>query len=171
MDLVLGSCAKLVGKINFELHIVGDGPLRRQLEQQARSLALTEFVKFHGWLRQSVAAELLRNCDVMVLTSMRECGGAVVLEAMASGLPVIATEWGGPIDYLTKDTGILVPPENPEKFTEIFSEAILALGQNPDLRAEMGRCGRERVRDNFDWGVKASILLELYASIRRDVVE
>ncbi len=91
----------------------------------------------------------------------------MVLEAMASGVPVIATEWGGPMDYLTNETGVLVPPEDPEKFIERFSEAILALGKNPDLRAEMGRCGRERVRDNFDWGVKASILLDLYASTIR----
>ena len=85
-------------------------------------------MQFHGRLPQSAAAELLRNSDIMVLPSMRECGGAVVLEAMASAVPVIATKWGGPIDYITADTGILIPPATPEIFVGELANALLSGG-------------------------------------------
>ena len=62
---------------------------------------------------------LLRNSDIMVLPSMRECGGAVVLEAMASGVPVIAAKWGGPADYISEGTGILIPPDRQSNLSGI----------------------------------------------------
>ena len=116
VDLLLDACGKLIGKINFHLHIVGDGRLRGALEKQVNQLSLTSHVQFHGWIPQTEVAEMLCSSDLFAFPSMRECGGAVVLEAMASGIPVIATKWGGPADYLTENTGILIPPGRPEEF-------------------------------------------------------
>src|SRR5205085_7085741 len=99
VDLLIHACAKLSGRLNFNLDVVGDGPLRAALEEQVRHSSLTGHVRFHGRLPQATAADTLRKADALVLPSMRECGGAVVLEAMASGVPVIAANWGGPADY------------------------------------------------------------------------
>ena len=87
VDLLIDACGKLIGKVNFQVHIVGDGPLRGTLERQVQQMSLADHVQFHGRLPQAAAAELLRSSDIMVLPSMRECGGAVVLEAMASAVP------------------------------------------------------------------------------------
>jgi glycosyltransferase involved in cell wall biosynthesis len=165
VDLLIDACARLVGNATFKLDLVGDGPLRAVLEEQVRRLSLVDHVQFHGRLSQSAAADLLGAADVMVLPSMRECGGAVVLEAMASGAPVIATRWGGPVDYLTADTGILIPPATPDAFVEELGKALLWLAKNPLERAKMGQAGRERAMAMYDWRVKARTLLEIYRDV------
>jgi len=76
------------------LDILGDGAMRPALEAQCKSLQLTDRVKFHGWVPQTQLAARLREADILVLPSLYECGGAVVLEAMAAGIPVIASELG-----------------------------------------------------------------------------
>ena len=162
VDLLINACRKLVGKVSFRVDIVGDGPVRGALEGQVEQMGLTSYVRFHGWLPQSAAADLLRHADIMVHPSMRECGGAAVLEAMASGLPVIAAKWGGPADYVVENTGILIPPGSPCKFVEELANAILWMAKNPNTRIEMGKAGRDRVRVFYDWRVKAPALVKIY---------
>lgn len=161
MDLLLEALAR--GPAHHELHVLGDGPMRPALEAQASALGLGQRVAFHGMLSQQECADLLANCDALVLPSMRECGGAVVLEAMALGLPVIATDWGGPADYVTPETGILIPPTSHESFVQGLHEAMLRLGENPALRAQLGAAGLKRVETEFDWERKIDRILEIYA--------
>ena len=97
-----------------------------------------------------------------MLPSLREGGGAVVLEAMAVGLPVIATNWGGPADYLNSSCGILVEPASKEGFVKGLTDAMLKLAQSPELRHSMGCAGPERVREHFDWERKVDRILEIY---------
>jgi len=165
VDLLIECCSKLIGKLNFQVHIVGDGPLRAALERQVQQMLLTNHVKFHGWTAQASAAQLLRDSDLMVLPSMRECGGAVVLEAMASGIPVIATKWGGPADYIAPDTGKLIPPGTPDEYVEKLANAILWMARNPEARVKMGQAGRDRVEALYDWRVKATALLKFYEDV------
>ena len=143
VDLLISACARLVGRENselkFELDIVGDGPLRGQLETQVNDLSLTRYVRFHGRLTHSETAILLRSAHVMALPSMRECGGAVVLEAMASGVPVIAAHWGGPTDYVTPETGILIPPATPNEFIQALAAAIVSMAKDPSKRRKMDK--------------------------------
>ena len=112
---------------------------------------LSDRVIFHGFLPQKQCAELLAGFDVLVLPSLHECGGAVVLEAMAMGLPVIATKWGGPADYLDKNSGILIEPAGRERFIEDTAEAMVKLARSPELRRKLGNAGRARVVKEFDW--------------------
>jgi glycosyltransferase involved in cell wall biosynthesis len=82
---------------NVVLDILGDGQERASLETKAAVLGLKN-VSFVGFVPQELAAVYLETVDTLVLPSLYECGGAVVLEAMAKSLPVIATRWGGPAD-------------------------------------------------------------------------
>jgi glycosyltransferase involved in cell wall biosynthesis len=124
--------------------LVGDGPLRPPMEAKARELSLSETVTFTG-IRRDVA-EILALLDIFVLPSLWEGLPVAVLEAMAAGLPVVATRVGGvPEVVIDGVTGLLVPPRNPDA----LSEAILRLLQDPDLRHRMGQAGRERVRERF----------------------
>jgi glycosyltransferase involved in cell wall biosynthesis len=165
VDLLIEACARLVGQVSFHLDIVGDGPLRACLVDQVRRLQLIKHVQFHGLLPQSAAAALLRGADVMVLPSMRECGGAVVLEAMACGVPVVAAEWGGPADYIVDGTGILIPPATPDIFVGKLTDAMLMLAKDPQLRADMGRASRQRVEVHYDWRMKTQAIVQIYRAV------
>jgi glycosyltransferase involved in cell wall biosynthesis len=148
------------------LDILGSGEQRRELENLTRDLNLQDRVNFIGWVSADEGAKRLRQADVLVLPSLREVGGIVLLEAMAVGLPVIATDWGGPAIHVTDATGIRVHPTSHEAFQRGLAEAMLRLAGSPDLRRQMGRAGMERVRTNlYDWSQKTDRLLEIYAEI------
>ncbi len=165
VDLLLDACGKLIGEIKFQLDIVGDGRLRGALEKQVKQASLAGHVRFHGWIPQTEVAEMLRTSDIFAFPSMRECGGAVVLEAMASGVPVIATKWGGPADYLTEKTGILVAPGRPKEFVAEFANAILMMAKNPEARAKIGTAARHRAQTLYAWHGKMDLLLNFYADV------
>ena len=136
--------------------------MREELEAQTARLGLDDSVIFSGWLSQEQCAIKLQQADAMVMPRLREPGGAVVLEAMAVGLPVIATKWGCPTDYIDSTCGILVEPASKEGFVKGLTDAMLKLAQSPELRQSMGFAGRERVRQHSDWERKIDRILEIY---------
>ncbi|WZP00809.1 glycosyltransferase family 4 protein [Isosphaeraceae bacterium EP7] len=148
---------------DVRLDLLGDGPMRAPAEEQVARLGLAPRVTFHGWIKQSECPARLREADALVLPSLYECGGAVVLEAMACGIPAIATEWGGPADYLDESCGILVPPTSREALVSGFAAAMKRLAADPELRRSMGRNGRQRILDHYDWERKVDRIQELYA--------
>lgn len=162
VDLLLEAFAAVVGQTDAVLEIIGDGKIRGQLEAQTARLAIEDRVIFSGWLSQEQCAQRLQQADAMVMPSLREPGGAVVMEAMAVGLPVIATNWGGPMDYLDSTCGILVEPDSPEGFVKGLTDAMLKIAQSPELRQSMGSAGYSRVREHFDWERKVDRMIEIY---------
>ena len=149
------------------LDILGDGNERAGLEALAAELKLEGAVTFHGFRPQSECAEVLAQADALILNSLYECGGAVVLEAMSLGLPVIASDWGGPADYLDPSCGILVSPVPRADFAERLAAAITQLAADPAVRASMGALGQARIQTDFDWERKIDRMLELYAEALR----
>src|SRR6202044_4106340 len=100
---------------------------------------------FLGWMAQAGGPRQLTESDALVLPSMHECGGAVVLEAMAMEVPVIATAWGGPLDYLDPSCGILVEPSSKEAFVDDLTLALIRLATHPQERRAMGKAGRRKI--------------------------
>ena len=149
--------------ITLSFDILGDGPDLAVLQAQVADLGLEDVVTFRGFLPQHECASYLAKADALILASLRECGGAVVLEAMAMGLAVIASDWGGPADYLDETCGILVPPAPRDEFSRRLADAIVTLATTPDLRQTMGQVGAERVRKHFDWQAKIDTIETLYA--------
>jgi glycosyltransferase involved in cell wall biosynthesis len=148
------------------LDILGEGKERKMLEDLTHRLNLTDRVNFVGWVSAEEGARRMRQADVFVLPSLREVGGIVLLEAMAVGLPVIATDWGGPAIHVTDETGIRVPVNSRDGFIKGLSDAMLRLADSPDLRRRMGQAGLQRVRTNlYDWNQKTDRLLEIYAEL------
>ncbi|MEG4085474.1 glycosyltransferase family 4 protein [Microcoleus sp. POL10_C6] len=162
VDLLLEAFAPVVAQTDAVLEIIGDGHIRGELEAQTARLGIDSNVVFSRWLSQEECALKMQQADAMVFPSLRECGGAVVMEAMAVGLPVIATNWGGPADYLNSTCGILVEPASREGFIKGLTDAMLKLAHAPELRQSMGCAGRERVRQHFDWERKVDRILEIY---------
>ncbi|MDT8344440.1 MAG: glycosyltransferase family 4 protein, partial [Thermohalobaculum sp.] len=120
--------------IEVTLDILGDGAERGALEVAARNLGLGDAVRFLGFRGQDECADILKRADALILNSLRECGGAVVLEAMSLGLPVIASDWGGPADYIDPSCGILVSPTPRANFAVRLAAAITRLAADPMLR-------------------------------------
>lgn len=169
VDLLIEAFRQVAGQAPMSLTIVGDGPERPRLEALARegdALALNEAeagkVYFAGWQPQARCAEMLQRSSALVLPSLRECGGAVVLEAMASSRPVIATDWGGPADYVDASCGILVKPSSRDEFVAGLSAALLALARSHALRVELGRAGRRKAVEQYDWDRKVERMLAIY---------
>jgi glycosyltransferase involved in cell wall biosynthesis len=162
VEIVLEALHRLQGQISASLEIIGDGPMRQTWETATDQLDLKRVVTFSGFMSQRDCAERLKTADVLVLPSLFECGGAVVLEAMAVGLPVIATAWGGPLDYLDQTCGILVAPDSREALVAGFAAGMKTLAQSHQLRTKMGEAGYARARQYFDWERKIDQILELY---------
>lgn len=126
------------------LLMVGDGPLRQELMELSRQLGLAEQVLFLG--RRSDVADLLAASDLFVLSSVAEGLPVTIIEAMAAGLPVIATNVGGCAEIVQDQiTGRIVPPRSPAQLAEAIAETL----SDSRRATEMGRAGRSRAADNF----------------------
>ncbi|HEU4333725.1 MAG TPA: glycosyltransferase family 4 protein [Candidatus Eisenbacteria bacterium] len=122
--------------------IAGEGPLRATLEGEQRALGLGTSVRFLGF-REDVN-DLLAAADLFVVSSYLEGMGTSTLDAMAAGLPVVATRVGGiPEIVADGETGLLVPPRDPEA----LAGAIARLAEEPELRRRLAEGGRGRVRE------------------------
>jgi len=160
VDLLLEAMTRLDPRVVLE--IVGTGPERDALHELAARLGLSERVRFAGWVPADAAARRMRAADVLVLPALRESGGAVVLEAMASALPVVVAGWGGPDGYVDDSTGIRVDVSDRSRFVTDLAQAIGLLAARPELRRAMGESGREKVEASYDRNVLTDRLLDIY---------
>ena len=141
----------------FSLDLVGTGELRLRLEAQARRLGLTEAVRFHGEVPKEKVAELMRSADLFVLPSLYENLPCVLIEAMASGLPSVATSVGGVPELLDAEAGALVAPGDPGA----LAAAIEAALERDFDSAEIGRRACER----YSYDAVASAWTSLYEEL------
>jgi glycosyltransferase involved in cell wall biosynthesis len=146
------------------LSLVGDGPERASLEAEARTMGLEQVVTFLGYRSQEEVAHLLAQSSVLVLPSFAEGVPVVLMEAMATGLPVVATRIAG-IPELVEDgvSGRLVPPGEEEP----LARAILEVTASPAVAATMGAAGRSRVQASFDSRIEAARLAELILAAQK----
>lgn len=126
------------------LAIAGDGPERAHLDAVVAEAGAADAVRWIGYT--PAARHLLAGCDLYVNTSISEGISLTILEAMAAGLPVVATAVGGTPEVVQRDgTGVLVPARSAEALTT----AIVQLAQDPARRRAMGQAGRLRVEQAF----------------------
>jgi sugar transferase (PEP-CTERM/EpsH1 system associated) len=142
---------------NVRLAIVGDGPLRETLVSTAHRLGIAEDVAFAG--ARADVAELLRDFDVFVLPSHNEGISNTILEAMATGLPVVATRVGGNPELVSDGaTGCLYDPADPDG----LESALLPYLRDATLRRTHGSAGRARVVQDFSLSAMVRRYLEMY---------
>lgn len=139
------------------LIVVGTGSLRMELEGQVRNLGVEDIVFFLGF-REDVP-RILASLDLFVLSSHLEGLGSSLLDAMASRLPVVATQTGGiPEIVIHGETGILVPPRDPQA----LAEAILRVYRDKELASRLAQKGFEFVQRRFSAEAMADKVLALY---------
>jgi len=160
-DECLEILRKIVQKgphLEFKATIVGDGPLRTGLEKQAELLGLTpKYLEFLGELADLKPAYV--KADLLVLTSDWEGTPNVLLEAMASSIPVVATRVGGVPDIVEHGkTGYLAEPQDEDS----MAESIASLITDPALRSELGLGGRAYVLAHHSTDHLSKSLNEIY---------
>lgn len=140
--------------------IIGRGYLAEQLKQEAKDLGIYDYVRFLGF--RSDVPELLKIMDIYVSSSLSECLSLSILEAMASGLPVVATNVGGNSEIIADgENGFLVESEDPNR----LADRVLYLIKNDRIAKNIGERGRERIREKFDLKVMIKSYEELYYSL------
>jgi glycosyltransferase involved in cell wall biosynthesis len=147
---------------NLRLEIAGRGPLQGELEREANRLGLTGHVGFLGWQRE--IGPVLRSWDIFVMPSLDEGLPMAVLNAMAEGLPVVATSVGG-LPELVEDgrTGYLVPPRDSLALARRLRRLLL----EPERRSALGAAGRERVRNRFSAGQMVAQIRAIYDTLSK----
>ncbi len=144
---------------DLHLTVVGDGPDRRLLTDRAAAMGLEANVEFVGARSQGEVAELLARSDVFVIPSYAEGVPVVVMEALGSGLPVVATFVGGMAELVEDSTnGFLVRPGDPDQLAARIGDLV----GDPELRSRLGRAGRDRVIEHFDSSIEARRLGQLF---------
>jgi glycosyltransferase involved in cell wall biosynthesis len=157
-DVLLNAAARVARRIpDVQFQIVGDGSERRQLEQQAATLRISAQVSFLGH-RGDVPA-ILQHSDVFAFPSFMEASPNAVIEAMAAGLPIVATRVGG-IPELIEDgrNGLLVPPGD----DRALAAGLLRLIERPQLAARVADAARQTVDARFSFDRMVGEFQELF---------
>jgi glycosyltransferase involved in cell wall biosynthesis len=150
------------GERNLLLLLVGDGECRQELETLAGELGIAPRVRFMGF-RDDIEG-ILSASDLFVLSSLTEGMPLSVLEAMAAGLPVVATRVGGVPELVTDgETGLLVAPKDPEA----LAAALLSLIEDRSSRLRMGRAARARIEESFSFTAMLDQYETFYAGTLR----
>lgn len=156
LDLLLSALGALK-QFAWQLDIVGDGPRVEKLKEQARDLGIAERVHFLGWKAKAELPSIYQRANLFVYPSRHEGMPNAVLEAMASGLPVLATRIAGNEELVTPETGMLVPAEKVDALRSALEQLLL----DAESCQRMGAAGRKRVVQNFTWRRVAEDYLQL----------
>jgi glycosyltransferase involved in cell wall biosynthesis len=143
------------------LALVGDGPLREKLRSVALERDVSDRVFLPGGVPHRDVASWMQASDLFALPSHAEGLPVVVLEAMACGLPVVATDVGGTAEAVDDRVGRLVPPRDVDRLAEALDELL----EDPGASRRMGVEGARRVRQRFTWSRSARDLARLYADV------
>jgi glycosyltransferase involved in cell wall biosynthesis len=164
-DMVIEAMAGSPVLRQTELTIVGEGPERDALEAAVRRHGLESNVSLPGWMPQERVAKELGESQAFVFASVKDFGGGAVLEGMASGLPCVVVDYGGPADLVGEGAGIRVPMARREELIVGLRAAMEQLVEDRELCARLGRTAAETVRAHYTWDAKADRIVSFYDEV------
>ncbi|HQP24968.1 MAG TPA: glycosyltransferase family 4 protein [Smithellaceae bacterium] len=165
IHLAMEAFAKFARKKNdVTFQIIGEGPLEKSLRDFVKSADLTDKVEFIHWMPRNSVLGFLQQADVFLFPTM-EGAGMVVLEAMASGLPVVCLDFGGPSTMVDEKSGFRIKIKNYNETIELLVQAMQILYENKDIRRKMGSSALKRVSERFTWNKKSQIINIYYNEI------
>ncbi len=161
-DLVIEATADLLRRGEVELTLIGDGPHRKYLEHLASELSLGDSVRFLNSVPHTELANHYQQADLFGFPSLRELGGAVVMEAMVQGVVPIVVDYGGPPEFLTAETGVTIPLGDRESIIQRFRAAVQRFVERPELLQPMSEAARQDILKRFTWDAKAADDVAVY---------
>jgi len=157
LDTLLDALGRVGTEADWTLDVAGFGPLEDALRREAQERGIAGRIRFRGWMERDAVRDLYRESDAFILPSRYEGMPNVVLEAMASGLPVIGSNIMGTVELVVPgETGILVPVDD----AGALADAISTLVGDGGLRLSMGDAGRRRIECEWSWARRAEELVE-----------
>lgn len=149
--------------LSVSLEVLGDGPMRQPWEQLARRLAMSGQVRFHGAASREEVIAAMHDCHLLVLPSVRESGGGVLVEAMACGRPVVAVAWGGPAEIVSEPVGRAIAAIDPASVIEGLLQAMRDCMTQPDQWAGKAEAAAREAREQWSWDARLARMAGIYA--------
>lgn len=167
-DMLLEAIARLPQEVRkkVRLTIVGDGSEREALVRQCAENSLSDVVNFTGWVAQDQTSAYYQQADVFCFPSIREFGGAVVLEAMASGLPCVVVNNGGVGEYVSEDNGYKIEPSSREHIVQSMTGLIREFAAHPEALNQKSVAAIARASE-FEWEKKGREIVDIYEEVLR----
>lgn len=165
LSLLLEAIARVKNSLLIELIIVGAGFLETEWRLLADRLGITHLVKWYGYATAKQLVVELHAAHVLCLPSVRESGGAVILEAMACARPVLTIAYGGPAEVVDDSVGRALPPTGTAAVIEGLVESFQDIVLNPEAWRQRGENGRKRAETLYSWDAKINQSLVLYQNL------
>jgi glycosyltransferase involved in cell wall biosynthesis len=147
---------------NSKFSIIGDGQEKSNLLQLAKELKISDKVVFEGWIDRGQLLKRVSSADVFLFPSLRDGGGAVVVEAMALAKPVVCMDIGGPGFHIDGSVGIKVKPIDPNQAIKEMAAGLSRLYKSKNLRDSLGNAARDRVAKIYLWDKLGERMLKIY---------
>lgn len=160
-SLALRAVARLPSEIDWELIILGDGPLSRKMRGLAHSLGIATRCKFYGNVERDVVLKTMMDSHVHLLTSLREGTPSVVVEAAACGAPTVCLALSGMVDMVDERSGLLVESSSPKRSMTRLVNALTTLARDEAYRFSLAE-GALRAVEELSWKVKAAHISAIY---------
>jgi glycosyltransferase involved in cell wall biosynthesis len=169
LALSLEALAQLDGKLPVRLRVVGDGPLRADMEKLAHTLGIAERVEFVGAVPWSQMKRYYREADIFLFTSLRDSSGAVLAEALASRLPIVTLNHQGAGAIVPTEAAIKVAVTDPDETVRNLSKAMQLLITSPELRRQMAEAAASHAQ-SLSWTRHAEKMTGWYEEILADAL-
>lgn len=161
-DMLITAAADLMREGRLELDFIGDGPMMGELRQLAEREGVTDAINFRGWVAHEDLQSVVRESDLFTFPSVREFGGAVVLEAMMLGVVPVIVDYGGPGEHVIEGTGFKIPISRRDELVANLRAELRKIVDSPEVLPEIAHAGRQRVQDKYTWARKAEQVCEVY---------
>lgn len=155
------------GRPDSVLTIAGEGPELGNLKRLASKLGVEGQVQFVGWLPRYQLIRAMASSDVFLFPSLRDGGGAVVVEAMAVGTPVVCLDLSGPGMHVTGDSGAKIPATFPEDSVRGMSRALTRICEDSAYREHISKGAHERAQSIYHWDRVGDRINDIYTNIMR----
>lgn len=162
--ILLYALEKLNGLVRYKLDVLGAGVQTKRWKNIADSLGLSQNIEWHGWVKHSMATEIVGQADLFVFTSLMEGTPHVVLEALSFGVPVVCHDACGMAEVVDEKCGVKIPLSTPADSIIAFKEAILSFYQFPDLNEKLSQGALQRASE-LSWDNKAKELVGIYKDL------
>jgi len=164
LELLIEAIALMPEDVECEVRILGEGSAKTRWQRLATQRGVDSQFRWSGQLPRDEAVACLKESDVFVFTSLRDTTGTVLVEAMASGTPIVCVDHQGATDIIEENYGFKVPPTNRRDVARRISEILTRVARNPELLEPLGLAAKQKA-SAYTWSQQAERIAEVYNSI------